>query len=128
MRISDWSSDVCSSDLFAAPAARKPLRFLGGDKAFVEAHLAVLTDLDVHTAALALARMGMIPRPEPPAGLHHDDIGTTGVQIVGLAGIDRCHLRRPECIAVGKEPIFAERVDRQTTRLKSNNQSTSRIR
>src|SRR3546814_12893121 len=50
---------------FAAPAARKPLRFLGGDKAFVEAHLAVLTDLDVHTAALALARMGMIPRPEP---------------------------------------------------------------
>src|SRR3546814_1262584 len=47
MRISDWSSDVCSSDL---------------------------------------------------------------VQIVGLAGIDRCHLRRPECIAVGKEPIFAEQV------------------
>src|SRR3546814_2248889 len=94
MRISDWSSDVCSSDLFAAPAARKPLRFLGGDKAFVEAHLAVLTDLDVHTAALALARMGMIPRPEPLAALHHDDIGPTGVQIVGLAGIDRCHLDR----------------------------------
>src|SRR3546814_3994395 len=68
---------------FAAPAARKPLRFLGGDKAFVEAHLAVLTDLDVHTAALALARMGMIPRPEPLAALHHDDIGPTGVQIVG---------------------------------------------
>src|SRR3546814_10110459 len=62
---------------FAAPAARKPLRFLGGDKAFVEAHLAVLTDLDVHTAALALARMGMIPRPEPLAALHHDDIGPT---------------------------------------------------
>src|SRR3546814_1639273 len=49
---------------FAAPAARKPLRFLGGDKAFVEAHLAVLTDLDVHTAALALARMGMIRSEE----------------------------------------------------------------
>src|SRR3546814_11883512 len=88
---------------FAAPAARKPLRFLGGDKAFVEAHLAVLTDLDVHTAALALARMGMIPRPEPLAALHHDDIGPTGVPIVGLAGIDRCHLRRPEC-NVGRAP------------------------
>src|SRR3546814_19795827 len=76
---------------FAAPAARKPLRSLGGDKAFVEAHLAVLTDLDVHTAALALARMGLIPKPEPPHALHHEDIGPTGVQIVGLEGIDRCH-------------------------------------
>src|SRR3546814_3224512 len=35
MRISDWSSDVCSSDLLASPAVRKRALDLGVDLALV---------------------------------------------------------------------------------------------
>src|SRR3546814_5898947 len=41
-------------NILAAPAVRKPLRFFGGDEAFVEADLAALANLNIDASALAL--------------------------------------------------------------------------
>eukprot|EP00456_Euglypha_rotunda_P018787 TRINITY_DN16786_c0_g1_i6.p1 TRINITY_DN16786_c0_g1~~TRINITY_DN16786_c0_g1_i6.p1 ORF type:complete len:131 (-),score=21.45 TRINITY_DN16786_c0_g1_i6:204-596(-) len=54
--------------------------------------------------------MGMIPLAEPLATVHDDHVGPSGLKIVRLARLDRRHLRRPECIAVRKEPILPEQV------------------
>ena len=76
----------------------------------MEGHFAALANLDIDTAALALSRMGMIPRAEPVAARHDDDIGPTGFEILGPARLDSRHLRRPEGIGIGKEAVLAEQV------------------
>src|SRR3546814_2637684 len=46
MRISDWSSDVCSSDLLRAARKGERLRLLNGDDAELDAGFLVITDAD----------------------------------------------------------------------------------
>src|SRR3546814_16264976 len=46
MRISDWSSDVCSSDLVRAARKGERLRLLNGDDAELDAGFLAITDAD----------------------------------------------------------------------------------
>src|SRR3546814_11394770 len=96
MRISDWSSDVCSSDLrggaFALPALRAPAEL-------VREHPGV-------QLAGAARQVPLMPRADfaaVPAGGTADDAAGAGVRVavgVRLAGVRRSEERR-----VGKECV-----------------------
>src|SRR3546814_4710062 len=89
MRISDWSSDVCSSDLFPRPPLlRGAQHFIGG-----------LDRLEAHgRLRVAGLHVGMIfLRQTPPAFLYRVEIGV----ILQLQRLERVHLV-PRAAAVAR--------------------------
>src|SRR3546814_7925222 len=66
MRISDWSSDVCSSDL-ATPAARTPPSALPANRATSPdcARMVIASIANAPTAAAANSSTAMLPRGLP---------------------------------------------------------------
>src|SRR3546814_5224461 len=70
MRISDWSSDVCSSDL---QAARRSGRARARDHGTGEHRLPVVTDLHLQPVRAADPGGDGRPRPEPAAAGPGDD-------------------------------------------------------
>src|SRR3546814_8827485 len=109
MRISDWSSDVCSSDLFLA-------RHI----AFVEGDLAVRRDVDIDAPALALRSSDELVAREIFARRDDHDIAPSLVEIGLAAFLDHDILLFPEAIAIGAIAVVAEPVDRQHTRMISS--------
>src|SRR3546814_19742300 len=109
MRISDWSSDVCSSDLLAPEAVEVLPGVDAGIMQVIElqAHGVVADRLDLHDADLAAPGDGLLlVRPvalHPGRGaIHAQELGRIGAGLAGLEadpqalrGGDRLSLRRP---------------------------------
>src|SRR3546814_14584670 len=77
MRISDWSSDVCSSDLFCAGVACGPDRGQGGLETLGRGDLAVVVDRHVQIFANQHALVAQIE-------VTHADDGHGGTPVAGL--------------------------------------------
>src|SRR3546814_3249065 len=88
MRISDWSSDVCSSDL----------------------HLAIGAHIDIDAPALALGGLLIFPCREMLAGRDDHRIGPSGLDTGIPLRRDRGILRGPEGIGIAEIAILAEQV------------------
>src|SRR3546814_5659531 len=97
MRISDWSSDVCSSDLLGAGvdllAALDPLGFLARHIAFVEGDLAVRRHVDIDAPALALRSSDELVAREIFARRDDHDIARSEERRVGKECVSTCRSR-----------------------------------
>src|SRR3546814_16408672 len=97
MRISDWSSDVCSSDLqFAAAQRHQRLELIGGIVA--AARKAVIRDIDV-------LRIGIVRRAAPPLGIEAGREIARDDDVRGLVVGDLVVENRSEERRVGKECV-----------------------
>src|SRR3546814_7824202 len=96
MRISDWSSDVCSSDLEHVPRVDRGLRV--GGKGFPE-------------------RQGgkRCQKPVIVDAVHEDVDELLDVANNAMPGLDRAH-----CFKRGKRSQDAASIDRKSTRLNSS--------
>src|SRR3546814_4308330 len=117
MRISDWSSDVCSSDLTLGPlgAAAEDLRDVGP-----EADGPVPAVVEEKALGVLLESSGIHARldnnvPVPVNRLRrHDEPGAAGVLVPGWRGLDTLHHRG----AAGH--VLCLRLDRKSKRLNSS--------
>src|SRR3546814_7276753 len=130
MRISDWSSDVCSSDLYAARLTAY-MRFHD-----VDAHIAVLS---CDEKGKTIAAVQDIVRRTQEAGLRRDDLlvsmgGGVCSDLVGFAasmvrrGIR--HIRIPTTLIGQVDAGVGLKVgvkDRESTRLNSSHYCASRM-
>src|SRR3546814_1009294 len=98
MRISDWSSDVCSSDLPAAPAAPSPFDAKLGFDRFIVARSNIL-------AANAARRMAMEEAPQ-----------FNPLYLCSGTGQGKTHLLH----AIAQAYAAAHPTDRKSTRLNSS--------
>src|SRR3546814_12170520 len=94
MRISDWSSDVCSSDLLAALDADEDMaRFVGG--AVRDTLLGFpVADVDIATRHLprnVMERLAAAGIKAVPTGIDH---GRSEERRVGKECVSRCRSRR----------------------------------
>src|SRR3546814_16700548 len=85
MRISDWSSDVCSSDLLAVG---KSLRI--GERAFEQRADIDRRALDRERSRLALRKVEhIVDLPAEPADRIHDRVHIGALLVATLAGLAR---------------------------------------
>src|SRR3546814_9055350 len=116
MRISDWSSDVCSSDLFPVAqiiveGGRGDRRVAHRDADLIERHNDIARRID---AGDARALLGI------------DDDATIVAQIDAELARERIVAVRPECRINGIE-VQLGAVDRKSTRLNSRHKCAYRM-
>src|SRR3546814_4885655 len=116
MRISDWSSDVCSSDLIDQSACNKDYSCANGFcPSFVELDHAELRKPEAdHILAVEAARFGSLPDPRMPA-LER----VTNIYIAGIGGLGVLTVGALLGAAAHIEGLSAT-VDRKSTRLNSS--------
>src|SRR3546814_11037421 len=105
MRISDWSSDVCSSDLLASPKVRLDWRPF----AYVRNHILINELTSPLVVLVRPPEMKPVPS-DPDAPLLPDldiDVGNLTVDrlLIGRAVTGRTHELRSEERRVGKECV-----------------------
>src|SRR3546814_2367424 len=115
MRISDWSSDVCSSDLYTSGTTGKPKGVMLSHHALIDRALAVqelenLTDREDVLAYL------------PPAWIGQNMFSYTQFLVTGFTVN---HPESPETVSIDMHDIgptyyFAPPRDRKSTRLNSS--------
>src|SRR3546814_9356080 len=113
MRISDWSSDVCSSDLVRRVAKRSQLR---AERDAAAQH----GELEVGDAGGQLAQLLADLVGQFAGGAQHQRLGADGL------GVDRLQHTQAECgglAAAGgclRDYVAAFKEDRKSTRLNSS--------
>src|SRR3546814_4790033 len=109
MRISDWSSDVCSSDLNNTSLVWEAGDEAGTKAAFAKAH---------HVTKLAFVNNRVVVNSMEPRGTlgSYDAASQTFTLYTGSQGSHR--MLPPLCDSVFKVP--REKIDRKSTRLNSS--------
>src|SRR3546814_1530181 len=107
MRISDWSSDVCSSDLLCIPLAHLEAGLRSNDRGMPEEINRIVTD--------RLADLLWTPSPDGDDNLIAEGVPPERIEFVGNIMIDAFELQRPQI-----EALQMTRRDRKSTRLNSS--------
>src|SRR3546814_17403837 len=92
MRISDWSSDVCSSDLLCIPLAHLEAGLRSNDRGMPEEINRIVTD--------RLADLLWTPSPDGDDNLIAEGVPPERIEFVGNIMIDAFGLQRPKIEAL----------------------------